>query len=391
MNKVTKTQWSAVWFSFAAGVAGAITVTKASPALIEIQKEINLSLVQIGWIMSSAAVATIFLGIYAGSLSRRYGAQQILQLALALIIASAGFSLFISSPSELIMSRLIEGIAIILIAVSAPTLISHLSKPSDMGLTMGVWALWMPVGSVLAFLLAPLVLEQLGWRWLWGSSAVIALPLLLFSLKINDPIRANLSAITSSTSRSVIYQAMLLGLVFTCFTAIFFSMVTYLPTYLINVYQLSASNAVLITTLLPAFIIPGNLLAGLLIHRGLNPYYLMSYPAASLAIIITALFYTGYAPEIGLLLLALFALCLGMIPTAIFAQSPRMADKPTDIGRIMGIVITGQGPGILFAPPLAALIIGEQQQWQDLYPFYLVLAIGIFALAYYLKKLRSWH
>ncbi|MBQ0790493.1 MAG: MFS transporter [Cycloclasticus sp.] len=388
MNNVTTTQWGAVWFSFAAGVAGAITVTKASPALIEIQKEISLSLVQIGWIMSSAAVATLFLGIYAGSLSRRYGAQRVLQLALALIIVSASFSVFINSPSELIASRLIEGIAIILIAVSAPTLISHLSKPSDMGLTMGVWALWMPVGSVTAFLLAPFLLETLGWRWLWGSSAIIALPLLLFSLRISDPIRGNLSAITSSTARAIIYRAILLGLIFTCFTAIFFSMVTYLPTYLIDVYQLTASNAVFITTLLPAFIIPGNLLAGLLIHRGLNPYYLMIYPAAALAIIISALFYSSYNPEGGLLLLALFALCLGMIPTAIFALSPRVADKPADIGRIMGIVITGQGPGILFAPPLAAFIIGEQQQWQNLYPFYLALAAGIFALSYYLKKLH---
>ena len=115
----------------------------------------------------------------------------------------------------------------------------------------------------------------------------------------------------------------------------------------------------------------------------------MTYPAAALAIIISALFYSSYNPEGGLLFLALFALCLGMIPTAIFALSPRMAEKPTDIGRIMGIVITGQGPGILFAPPLAALIIGKQQQWQNLYPFYLALAIGIFALTYCLKTLRT--
>jgi|TARA_R110002111_G_scaffold124747_6_gene189395 MFS family permease len=391
MNNVTTTQWGAVWFSFAAGVAGAITVTKASPALIEIQKEISLSLVQIGWIMSSAAVATILLGIYAGSLSRRYGAQRILQLALALIIFSASFSLFISSPSELIASRLIEGIAVILIAVSAPTLISHLSKPSDMGLTMGVWALWMPVGSVLAFLLAPLVLELLGWRWLWACSAVVAIPLLLFSLHIKDPARASLSASITKTSSSVIHRAIVLGLIFTCFTATFFSLITYLPTYLINHYQLSTANAVLVTTLLPAFIIPGNLLAGLLIHRGLSPYHLISYPATALAILISAVFYLNYPAETGLLLLALFGLFLGMIPTAIFAQSPRMADKPSDIGRIMGIVITGQGPGILFAPPLAAFIIGEQQHWQNLYPFYLALATGIIILIRYLKRLQTRH
>ena len=99
MNTLKKTLWSGVWLSFLTGIAAAITVTKASPALLEIQKELPLSIIQIGWIMSSAALATVLLGTSVGSLSQRYGPKRVLQIALSLIIISASFSLFINSAN----------------------------------------------------------------------------------------------------------------------------------------------------------------------------------------------------------------------------------------------------------------------------------------------------
>jgi len=389
MNTLKKTLWGGIWLSFATGIAAAITVTKASPALLEIQKELPLSVIQIGWIMSSAALATVFLGISVGSLSHKYGPKKVLQMALTLIILSASFSLFINSANELIIARVVEGVAILLVSVAAPTLISHLSKPSDMGLTMGVWALWMPAGSVLAFLISPLILEWLGWRWLWGSTAFIALPLLLLSIKLHDPTRAVAKAVNERLSRPVVYKAILLGLIFTCFIGSFISMLTYLPTYLMDTYQLNSSIALLITTVLPAFIIPGNLLSGFLIHRGASCFQLMTYPAAALILIITLLIHTHYPAEIGLMLLALMGLFLGMIPTAIFALSPRVAEKPIDTGRVIGIVITGQGPGILLGPPIAGFLLSEQYNWQNLYPFYLTLTLGIIFLVGRLKKCHA--
>lgn len=388
MNSVNKTLWGGIWLSFITGIAAAITVTKASPALLEIKKELSLSVIQVGWVMSSVALSTILLGTFVGSLSHKYGPKKVLQIALSLIVLSASFSLFINSANELIFSRVVEGIAVILVSVAGPTLISHLSKPSDMGLTMGVWALWMPVGSVLVFLLSPLILEQFGWRWLWGASAFIALPLLILYVRLVDPTRVVVNTISEKLSRPVIYKAVLMGLIFTCFTGSFFSVVTYLPAYLIETYQLSLSSALLVTTILPAFIIPGNLLSGFLLHRGLPWFRMMIYPAAVLATLITLLLHTDYSAEIGLILLALMGFFLGMIPTAIFAQSPRLADKPLDTGRVIGIIITGQGPGILFGPPLAGFLIGEQHHWQNLYPLYLLLTISIIVLALRLKTLQ---
>lgn len=391
MNTVTKTQWGGVCLSFLTGIASAITVTKASPALLEIKKELPLSVIQIGWIMSSAALASVLLGIFVGALSHRYGPKKVLQIALSLIIITAGFSIIINSANELILSRIIEGIAVIFVSVAAPTLISHLSKPSDMGLTMGVWALWMPAGSVLTFLLAPVILEFFNWRWLWGTAFFLALPLLILSIKLVDPTRTASDTVHKKLSRSVVYKAIIMGLIFTCFTGTFFSMLTYLPTYLIETYQVSLSNALFITTILPAFIIPGNLVSGFLIHRGIPWFKMLTFPAVALTIVITLLLHTSYPDQLGLILLALLGFFLGMIPTAIFAQSPRLADKPIDTGRVIGIVITGQGPGILFGPPLAGFLIGNHHHWQNLYPFYILLTISIILFTQRLKTHQPAH
>ena len=314
-----------------------------------------------------------------------------LQIALSLIIITAGFSIIINSANELIFSRIIEGIAVIFVSVAAPTLISHLSKPSDMGLTMGVWALWMPAGSVLTFLLAPVILEFFNWRWLWGTASFLALPLLILSIKLVDPTRTASDTVHKKLSRSVVYKAIIMGLIFTCFTGTFFSMLTYLPTSLIETYQVSLSNALFITTILPAFIIPGNLVSGFLIHRGIPWFKMLTFPAVALTIVITLLLHTSYPDQLGLILLALLGFFLGMIPTAIFAQSPRLADKPIDTGRVIGIVITGQGPGILFGPPLAGFLIGNHHHWHNPYPFYILLTIIIILFTQRLKTHQPEH
>ncbi|MEO1889860.1 MAG: MFS transporter [Cycloclasticus sp.] len=378
MSQPATTQWTGIWVSFLTGVVAAIAVTKASPALLTMKQELALSIVQIGWIMSSVAIATVLLGVFAGSLSRQIGPKKVLQLALTLIFLASSFGLLIESPSQLLASRIIEGVGIIFISVAAPTLISHLSKPSDMGLSMGVWALWMPVGSVLVFLLSPLILQHFGWQWLWASSAVVTLPLMLFLRLI--PNLTPQQTTQSSPTRLLKGGAVVLALIFICFTGIFFSFITFLPAYLVSTYQLSNNQALLITTLLPVFIIPGNLISGYLIHKGLSPAQMMAYPAAVVALIISGLFQLDYAVWLGFILLACFGFFLGMIPTAIFAQVPRMAAKPIDIGRVMGIVITGQGVGILLSPPLAGYLIGEQQLWLNVYPLLMTFAVFIILL-----------
>jgi len=388
MTTPQSTQWRGIWLSFLTGLIAAIAITKASPALIAMKHELQLNVVQIGWIMSSVAIGTVLLGVYTGSLARQHGPKKVLQIALLIIIISATATMFAPSANWLITGRIIEGIAVILISVSAPVLIAHLSKPSDMGLTMGVWALWMPLGSVLVFLASPFILQYLDWRWLWGVTAILALPMLLLSTRIPELMIKITDPKSMPIRQSVIPGASILALIFICFTANFFSLITYLPSYLVEVKSSSLNDAILITSILPLFIIPGNLAGGFLIHRHITPPQIMIYPALILILIMVLLLNIQASSSISLGLLAMYAFFLGMIPTAIFAQAPRMASNPADIGRVIGIVVTGQGVGVLIGPTIAGYLIGESQQWSNFFPLLVFLPLLLVLLVFPLKKFQ---
>lgn len=386
MTPVSKTHWLGIWLSFLSGVVAAITVTKASPALIAMKDELQLSVIQIGWIMSSVAVATIFLGILTGSLARRHGPKKMLQLALILVFFSSLFGLIAHTANQLLISRVLEGIGIIFISIAAPTLIAHLSKPNDMGLSMGVWALWMPVGSVFIFLISPLVLLHANWHWLWALPSFMVPPLLILMRWVPNLIPTSSPQREEKAFRTFTTPTLLLASIFICFTGIFFSFITFFPAYLVSTYQVSIDTALFITVTLPLCIIPGNLIGGIIIHRGLAPYKMMTYPAFIIAIIVTIMFQIPYAPWVGIILLSFFGFFMGMIPTAIFSQAPRLATTPSGIGRIMAVVVTGQGLGVLFTPPLAGYLISEQQQWGNLYPLFILFTVLIILLAQHLKR-----
>ena len=388
MNKRESTHWVGIGLTFIIGVVASIAITKASPALLVIQRELALSAVQVGWIMSSVSIATVLLGIIAGRLSQQYGSKRILQIALLLLFFSASFSFLVESSASIMAIRVIEGIAIILISVCAPTLISHLSKPTDTGLSMGVWSVWIPAGSFIVFLSAPLILQELGWRWLWFSTGILAIPLLFLLRYIPDISFKSVKANNEGNSKEFVFGAVVLSSVFVCFACVLFSLLTFLPSYLINNHQLTNYSALWVSSLLPLSVIPGCALCSVLIHRGVRPTQMMIYPTCFVALIFSIVFNFQYSDGMGLLLLAFLGVTIGMIPTAVFAQAPRMPANPKNIGLVLGIVVTGQGVGILLGTPFVGLLMGEGFDWQSVYFFYLAMSASILLLAKPLDKLQ---
>lgn len=388
MNKRESTHWIGIGLTFIIGVVASIAISKASPALLVIQRELALNAVQVGWIMSSVSVATVLLGIIAGRLSQQYGPKRILQIALLLLFFSTSFSFLVESSTSIMAIRGIEGIAIILISVCAPTLISHLSKPTDTGLSMGVWSVWIPAGSFIVFLSAPLILQELGWRWLWFSTGIMAVPLLFLLRYIPNISFTSVKTNNEGNSKEFVFGAVVLSSVFVCFACILFSLLTFLPSYLINNHQLSSYSALWVSSLLPLCVIPGCALCSVLIHRGIRPTQMMIYPTFLVALVFSIVFNFQYSDGVGLLLLAFLGVTIGMIPTAIFAQAPRMPANPKNIGLVLGIVVTGQGVGILLGTPFVGLLMGETFNWQFVYFFYLVMSGAILLLAKPLNRLQ---
>ncbi len=378
--------WFGIWVCFGAGLAAAFTMTKASPAALDLTADLHLSLLQIGWVMSMVALATVLLGVISGRLVQRYGALTILSGGVLILVIAPLTSWHVNDATLLLVERAAEGVGVILVMVAGPALIIALSKPGDMGLSMGVWALWMPVGSSLIFLLAPLLLAGGGWRTLWLSSGIMALlvlPLLLKLPRVNVSVpRQRLPTATG------IDGPILLGIIFACFSGGFFSILTYLPTYLHTVHELTKTQASLLAALLPAVLMCGNMLGGVLLHRGLQPARLM----AACALLVSATLWSVLTLGDGvsaIALLALFGLVTGIVPTTIFAQAPRFATSPDSAGMVIGIAVTGQGMGIFFGPPLVGYLVGPTQNWAATHTLLLALPLVIAALATQLVRFEQ--
>jgi len=383
------THWLGIYLTFIIGIVASIAMTKASPALLVIKTELSLTAVQVGWIMSAVSIATVLFGTTAGRLSLQFGSKRILQIALSLLFVSASLGFLVESSTMLIAIRIIEGIAIILISVCAPTLIAQLSKPSDTGLTMSLWSIWIPVGGTIVFLAAPTILELYGWRWLWACSAFLALPLLLLLRFIPELAPKTIAVSEQQNTSKLILGSIILSTVFVCFACILFSLLTFLPSFLMNTQQLSNDSALWVTALLPLCAIPGCLLSGVIIHKGAKPTNMMIYAACLVILILSLIFNTDYSDSFGLVLLGSLGATIGIIPTAIFAQAPRMPAHAKSMGLVLGIVVTGQGIGILFGTPFVGYLIGEQFNWQAVYIFYLLVAALILILAKPLDKLQQ--
>lgn len=362
MATTQTTHWRGVGVAFLAGVAAATALTKASPAALDLRGAMHLSLAQIGWVMSAGTIATFALGVASGQLSYWRGARALLRDGLLVLLVAGFLSSLAPATGWLLAGRGLEGLGVVLITVAAPTLIASLTRRQDIGLTMGVWALWMPVGSILMLALAPALLDAFGWRGLWvvsGLAALVVLGLLPgLPRNIGTPSGGQLDL---SALRSV--GPWWLALAFFCFSSQFFSVFTFLPTHLMNTFGLSTRAATLASALVPVAIIPGNLFGGVLVHRGWRPSTLLILSALPLLGVLPALLLLPHTLAWTYVLLVLYGFLLGIIPTGIFTQAPLLAPMPAATGPILGLVLSGQGLGILVGPPLAGLLLERTGSW----------------------------
>lgn len=370
MQTPAQTHWRGVGVAFLAGVAAATALSKASPAAIDLRSALHLTLAQIGWVMSAGTIATFALGVASGQLSHWRGSRRLLRDGLLVLVVAGSLSALAPATAWLLAGRGLEGVGVVLITVAAPTLIASLTRRQDIGLAMGVWALWMPVGSMLMLALAPLLLGTFGWRGLWAVSALAALAVLAMLPGLPRDIglpsggRLDLSVLRSS-------GPWWLALAFFCFSSQFFSVFTFLPTHLMHTLGLDTATATLASALVPAAIIPGNLLGGVLVHRGWRPSTLLLLPALPLLVVLPAMMLFAHSLAWTYLLLVSYGFLLGIIPTGIFTQAPLLAPLPPATGPILGLALSGQGLGILVGPPLVGTLLERTGSW--LWP---VLSLG---------------
>lgn len=140
------------------------------------------------WLMSVFTAVGIFLSIPAGSLVKRIGPKGVLLLGCAVIVLGSVIGAAAGTSLVLIASRLVEGIAFVLIAVAAPLAIEKYVSFDKQGTANGIWALWICFGSVIGSTATPAVFSAFGMSGTWllyaAAVAVAAVALAVFMRRL---------------------------------------------------------------------------------------------------------------------------------------------------------------------------------------------------------------
>lgn len=350
--------WVILAVAYVASVAAPLNQFKVPPVLPVLMESFHLNLGGAGWLMSVFAITGFLLALPAGLILQRLGLKGTALIAMGCLVAGSVLGAVSSTAGWMLAGRVVEGTGMGLIAVVAPAAIALWFPRERQALPMGIWATWVPLGSVLMLVLAPALSAASGWQSVWwfgAGFALLAFVLVLFWMRppsrpasgatAGDPAPAEAVDLRKALSNRSIW---LLGGMFGCFNWVLISMSTYLPTFLSEARGYTMAGASFTASLTMITVLVSAPLAGVLSDRIGSRKALFTWPFLAVAVMMAFPFtVTGTLIPTWMLLMGIVA---GLIPTATFAAAPEIMGRPELAGMGMAVVAFGQNLGMFIGP-----------------------------------------
>ncbi len=360
----------AAWIVMVTGVCAAMIIGKLPPAVPALQRELGMTLMEAGFLLSLVQVASLSMGLFLGLASDRFGLRRSMLTGLGLMTLASFAGGWAHSASVLLVLRAFEGLGFLLTSLSAPAVLRRLVPPERVTQVMGIWGAYVPFGTALAMLLGPAVILAAGWEgWWWLIALLCALCLLaVWRWVPPDPPQSAQPAGAGGWTgklRLTLSSAgpWLLFLTFCVYAAQWMAVIGFLPTIYAQA-GVSGWTLGVLMALVPAMNIFGNVAAGQLLHRGAEPGTLLITGFAVMALgawlafagleLSTAVRYGG---------MLLFSLFGGLVPGTLFALVPRLAPDGSLISSTVGWMLQGSSLGQFSGPPAVAWLSGLVGGW----------------------------
>ena len=205
--------------------------------------------------MSIIAMIGLVLALPTGIILQRLGSKTTLLIALALMAIGASIGALSSSFVSLLGSRVVEGLGMGLMGVTAPATIAMWFPPEKQGTPMGIWATWVPVGSVVIYNLSPVMASSLSWQSVWWIGAGFAVVMMVISALLiirpptQDQADLRIQAVPNLVQALANRNIWLLALEFACMNFAMVSLGTYYPTFLSEVRGYPLGQAAFVSSI----------------------------------------------------------------------------------------------------------------------------------------------
>ena len=376
----------------AAGILAAAQIGKVPPLLPAIQGELDLTLVEAGWMISLMTMTGAVFGATFGFVADRAGAARTLLSGLALLAAAGLAGSWAQSGAALAVTRALESVGLVAIVVAGPRLLFAAAPPRLHGLTLGAWGCYMPAGMALMMFAAPLLREH-GWRGVWQINAGLLLALLVAALLVTRPFWRPAPAAAGSARHGfaavlALPAPWLLGACFALYSLQWFAVAGWLATYLTGSLRVSPDLAALCTAAVVAVNILGNLTGAWLIHRGIGRAWLVGFAYLAMALAGLVIFAEPGGAAVPILAAGTFSALGGVLPAAVLAGAAKHAPSPSHVGLVSGIIVQGANIGSLAGPPATALAIHLLGGWDRMSWMFLTLNAAGLLLTVALARLE---
>lgn len=362
---LARSDWGAVWVIFAAGLAAGAHMGKVPPALPAMRADLGLSLVESGFIQTAMYAMGAAVGVFGGAVTDRFGQKRFSIVGLACMVLGGLLGALAPGYAVLVFSRFLEGIGFILFTVSAAALITAATQPRDRPSAFAFWACYMPTGGTLALAAAPLALATLGWRSLWLALAACTIVCAIAVARRVPPAPfggsvSSLRLLAESVGRPGILA---LCVIFICYVGQWTSLMTWLPTFVVDERGGTPAAASWLTAAFVAANIPGNLLGGVLLKAGVKRWAVMASGALAMGLLAIGIFASGASDGLRFACVLLFSLLGGVIPGAIFSATPVHARSPQHIGTTNGMIMQASHLSQFIVPIVVAWVASHLGGW----------------------------
>lgn len=356
----SSTNWRAIFLAYGIGVVGAAQVGRIAPATTQLREALSMNLPVLGWAISTITLASALFGVFAGLWVRRRGARAVLLVGGGLLALSVLASATAPSATFLILIRVVEGIGYLAIVVAAPTLIAEHAAERDQPTALALWGTFFTLGLSLAAIAGGTFAEAWGWRdWFTANGCLVAGAVVTgFLLLPQREARGPASEGSGPPAAGLGTAAWFLGGAFLGLTLLSLSILSMMPTFLIEAHGFTSAQAGSTTGLIALASIVGSLAYGLL-GRRVNPATLIISTAVLLVASALPAFEPGFRSSAALAAATVAVFGSGILMAFTFAAVPRLVLHPNRIGPANGLIAQLGSIGAFLGPPLVGSLVSR--------------------------------
>jgi EmrB/QacA subfamily drug resistance transporter len=149
--------------------------TVVNVALRAIQQDLGIGVAELEWVVTGYVLSIAVLLLSGGKLGDMYGRRRVFMIGLVIFTTASFFCGVAGSADLLIAARVVQGVGAALMMPATLSIITATFPPEERGAAIGIWAGVSATALAIGPLLGGLIIEHLGWNWIFYINVPIGI------------------------------------------------------------------------------------------------------------------------------------------------------------------------------------------------------------------------